>query len=345
MKDVKTTSLTSSNPGIRRTADYIARIQREDGLIPWTSGDMADPWDHVESAMGLSVAGNQRAAVSAYEWLRSEQLPDGSWWAEYESEDDEEEQYRETHRTTYVATGVWHHYQVTGDRSFLDRMWPTVRQALDFGVEYQTPTGEIYWAVDGDGEPDRDALLSSCCSTYKSLSCGIAIARTLDRPHQEWLRARRRLGSAIVDGTGRFDRTWESKERYAMNWFYPVLSGVVTGSAAKERLDDRMDEFFEPGLGCRCVADEPWVAVAETSEFVMSLVACGRRPLAVKVFDWLRRWQTDEGGYWTGYQFENDEIWPKEQPTWTAGAVLLAADALYGLTDANSVFTSSVAPE
>jgi hypothetical protein len=344
MRDVNETSAAPSGREVSRTAEYIARVQREDGLIPWTAGDTADPWDHIEGAMGLSVAGYYEAARSAYEWLRSEQLPDGSWWETYNTEVDGS-RYKETHRTTYVATGVWHHYLVTGDRSFLERMWPTVEHALEFAVRYQEPTGEIFWAVDGDGDPDRDALLSSCCSTHKSLSCGIAIARRLDRPHEEWMQARDSLRSAIVDGTGQFDRTWESKRRYAMNWFYPVLSGLITVEAARERLDDRMDEFLVPGLGCRCVTDEPWVAVAETSELVLALVASDRRSQATSVFDWLSRWQADDGGFWTGYQFEDEEIWPEEKPTWTAGAVLLAADALYGLTDANTVFIDQVAPD
>ena len=55
-----------------------------------------------------------------------------------------------------------------------------------------------------------------------------------------------------------FDRTWESKSRYAMDWFYPILAGVVTGPSARERLDQRWHEFVEPGIGCRCENHQPW---------------------------------------------------------------------------------------
>ena len=34
-----------------------------------------------------------------------------------------------------------------------------------------------------------------------------------------------------------------------------------------------------------------------------------------------------------------DLLWPDERPTWTAGAVLLAADALTGHTKASTLFT------
>jgi hypothetical protein len=41
-----------------------------------------------------------------------------------------------------------------------------------------------------------------------------------------------------------------------------------------------------------------------------------------------------------GYQHIEDIMWPNEQPTWTAGAVLLAADALTDYTGAARLFTS-----
>lgn len=325
------------------TADYVAGVQREDGLIPWYADGPADPWDHVESAMGLSVAGRYRSAEAAYRWLLDTQLDDGSWWATY-AVDDPNDRRKETHRTAYVATGVWHHYQVTGDRAFLWKMWPAVRRALEFTLDHRGPAGEVFWAVDDSGDVYRDALISGCSSIYRSLACGAAIARTLDRPRPTWETAQERLGTALRAREDCFDRTWESKGRFAMDWFYPVLSGAITGEPAAQRLDERMSEFLQPGLGCRCVADEPWVTVAESCELVIALLAAGRRRQAAAVFDWLSRWLDEDGGFWTGYQFEDGEIWPREKPTWTAGSALLAADALSGFTAASSVFTDYDVP-
>ena len=36
----------------------------------------------------------------------------------------------------------------------------------------------------------------------------------------------------------------------------------------------------------------------------------------------------DDGSYWTGYVYPDTTRWPVERTTWTAGAVVLAADAL-----------------
>ena len=38
----------------------------------------------------------------------------------------------------------------------------------------------------------------------------------------------------------------------------------------------------------------------------------------------------DDGSYWTGYVFDKDVRWPAERSSWTAAAMVLAADALAG---------------
>lgn len=124
-----------------------------------------------------------------------------------------------------------------------------------------------------------------------------------------------------------------------MDWFYPVLCGIVSGPRAGLRLQERWEVFVRPGLGCRCVSDEPWFTVAETCELIMALTAAGYRARAARLFAELNRAKHRDGSYWTGYQSELDIFWPQERPTWTAGAVLLAADALAGLTPAANLFT------
>ena len=63
------------------TVASIVAVQRPSGEIPWSAGNYADPWDHVEAAMGLSIGGEWQAAELAYHWLAQQQLDDGSWWA------------------------------------------------------------------------------------------------------------------------------------------------------------------------------------------------------------------------------------------------------------------------
>lgn len=40
-----------------QTAESIASLQLDTGMIPWFPGGHCDPWNHVETAMALDVAG------------------------------------------------------------------------------------------------------------------------------------------------------------------------------------------------------------------------------------------------------------------------------------------------
>ena len=124
-----------------------------------------------------------------------------------------------------------------------------------------------------------------------------------------------------------------------MDWFYPVLTGVLTGTKAHAQLQSRWDTFVVDQLGCRCVLDQPWVTVAESCELVMALLAAGEYSRATQLFSWLHDYRDDDGSYWTGYVYPSESLWPEEKPTWTAGAVLLAADALSKATPAARLFT------
>ncbi len=324
---------------LRKTVDYILSVQLEDGLIPWFPGHKADPWDHTEAAMGLSIAGEYQAAENAYRWLANNQLEDGSWYANYQFGKALYTEKRETNFIAYIATGVWHHYSISKNQAFLQEIYPCVKNAIDLVNSLQAPTGEIYWAVEEDGKPCKDALITGCSSVYKSLECAIAIAQALGEDDSVWRDSYDRLGICLRHHPECFDRTWESKERFSMAWVYPILAGVFQGDSAKARIKERWDKFVRSNMGCLCVSDEPWVTVAESCELTMALLASGEHAKAVQVYSWLHQWRDNtDGAYWTGYQYDLNIIWPEEKTTWTAGAIILAADALTQHTDAWHIF-------
>lgn len=324
--------------GLEQSAAYILRCQHKDGAIPWYPGGRLDPWDHTESAMALSITGHLRAAERAYLWLARNQRPDGSWLAHY-FVDAGQNNLRETNFVAYIATGVWHHYLIADDRAFLKKLYPCVAQAVEFVLRYQSEHGEIAWAVDDRGHGQEDALVTACASILRSLDCACQIAHTLGQDCSSWQAAAMRLRDTLLNKPERFDRTWPSKARYAMDWYYPVLAGMYPPAQGRQRLQQRWREFVVPGLGCRCVNDEPWVTMAETSELVIACVAAGEWSRAQALFDTLAQWCDLDGGYWTGYVYRDQVIWPEEKTTWTAGAVILATDALQQLTPACELFT------
>lgn len=326
---------------LRPTINFILQRQLPTGCIPWFDGGKADPWDHIEAAMGLTIGGEWDAAKRAYRWLAQKQLADGSWWANYINDEPMDRDHRETNFVAYIATGAWHYFLATQDEHFLREIFPVVQKAIEFILRHQAQTGEIYWAVSDNGAPKKDALVTACASIYKSLECAILCADQLQFDSTSWRIARARLGNALRHSPEVFDRTWESKERFSMDWFYPVMTGVLTGKAAQQRIEKKWQTFVEADVGCRCVSDEPWVTVAESCELTLALLAAGEQARALNLFSWLHRWMDSDGGYWTGYNFRDQVIWPKEKTTWTAGAILLAADALTGHTPAARLFIES----
>jgi hypothetical protein len=318
---------------IRATAESIARVQEPSGAIPWFAGGHTDPWDHVECAMALTVTGLLEPARIAYEFLRRTQRTDGSWPSKV-TEGVVEDASFETNQCAYLAVGVWHHLLVTDDRAHAARMWPAVRAALDLVTSLATDRGEIPWSVDADGVPREGALLTGASSTYHSLRCGLALADRFDDPQPEWEMAAGRLAHVL----GEHPEAFMDKSRFSMDWYYPVLGGIVGGVAARERLTARWDDFVVAGIGIRCVDDEPWVTGAESAELVIALHTADLAERAVRLFGDIQHLRSADGSYWTGWQFANQVNWPAEHSTWTAAAVVLAADVLSGATPGGRVF-------
>ena len=205
---------------IRATASAIGEQQTSTGMILWFSEGHADTWNHTEAAMALSTAGLRAAAEQAFDWLARTQRSDGSWHHYYLS-DGVEDAKVDTNCCAYVATGVLHHFLTTGDKSFLEGMWPTVKSALDFVVGHQTASGHIPWAIHTSGTPWSYSLVTGSSSTLHSLRCGIAIASYLECERPEWEFAAVRLANLLRNHEGQF----EPKRRWAMDWYYPVLTG------------------------------------------------------------------------------------------------------------------------
>jgi hypothetical protein len=327
-------STPPSVPGVLTADDVVATArsivaqQEPSGAIPWftPTGGIAghvDAWNHVEAAMALTVAGLHEPARRAYTWLASVQRPDGSWPAKWVL-GEVTEPGGESNQAAYVAVGTWHELEMTGDEEFAKAMWPTVRRAIEYTLELQTRRGEILWIRHENGVAADEALLTGCSSIYQSLRCAVALGERLGEPRPEWELAADQLGHVVAAHPEAF----ADKSRWSMDWYYPVLGGPVRGPDARARLADGWDTFVVPGLGCRCVSDQPWVTAAESCELVMALDAAGERDRALRLFAEIQHLRHEDGSYWTGWQFANRRHFPGDRSTYTAAAVILAADVL-----------------
>ncbi|MGC4933969.1 prenyltransferase [Gordonia sp. DT30] len=316
------------------TGAAIVGMQEESGALPWFPGGQTDPWDHVESAMALSVTGFHAEARAAYDWSRRGQRADGSWPIRIVCGTVVDDGI-DANFCAYIAVGVWHHYLITGDAAFLERMWPTVWSAIDLVCRFQRPDGAFRWGGAHHTHAMFDeALITGNASIYQSLDCAIRIAAELDQPDEDWVRAFKALGEAFRTRVDVF----EAPSEHSMDWYYPVLGGALRGAEGQELIARRWDEFVVAGTGVRCVDHRPWVTGAETSELALALDALGDTADAVDLIASIQHLRDPDGSYWTGLVFADGKRWPVEKSCWTSAAVILAADAVSGASAANGIF-------
>lgn len=332
------------NTTLNKALHYILKNQLPNGAVPWFENGKLDPWDHTETLIALCIGNKFDAARQGFRWLSNNQNADGSWFTKYFNETDQTDQTDavkiETNFVAYPATGLWYYYLTTKDINFIKELYPSIKKSIDYVVNQQTPEGDIQWASSSLEALPKDALITACSSILRSLECAIFLADICDDNSSQWENAYNLLADALKNKPWRFDRTWESKNRFSMDWFYPILSGVYSVKESSLRIMQDWEKFVEPEFGCRCVSDEPWVTIAESCELVIALVSAKKIDEAEKLFLKLLRWQDIDGGFWTGYVYKDSTIWPKEKTTWTAAAIIMAADALYSLSPGATVLTS-----
>lgn len=324
---------------VRASAAHLASLQLPTGQIPWWPGGHSDPWNHVESAMALDVAGFHDEARRGYRWLADTQLPTGAWSNYYRSDGSVEDDKLDTNVCAYVATGVWHHLLTSGSADAAAELWPTVRAALDWVLAQRRPDGMVLWAVEGDGTRTWDyGLLTGTSSIAHALRCGARLGEALDDAQPHWQSIADELAVRVRSDEASF----EPKRRWAMDWYYPVLTGVLADGDGKDRLAERQPAFVMDGLGVRCVDDEPWVTASETAECAIAYAAIGDVGAATDLLAWTRSHRRHDGSYWTGIVYPGRVHFPGgEHSSYTAAAVILAADAIAGVTPASSLFTAA----
>ncbi len=326
---------------VATTAASIASMQEPDGAVPWTVGEHVDVWNHVEAAMALDVAGQGAAAAAAYEWCLRRQRHDGSWPMKIVA-GQVEDASGETNMSAYLAVGLWHHWLLHRDLGFVERFWPVVHRGLDFVAGMQLPFGGIAWSQEwddhGPARVNREACSPGPRASTSPSGPGSRWPSSSTRPSPSgsssaagW--AMRCASTATCSWTRRPSR-WTGTTRCSA-----VPSAVARGSSCSRQ---RWAEFVMPGLGARCVDTNPWVTGAETCELVMALDSLDD-PRALTLYADMQHLRHENGSYWTGSVHSTTDaaresvFWPGEQTTYTAAAVILAADALSRTSPASGI--------
>jgi len=317
---------------------YIKYIQLESGAIPSNIDGSHDPWDHIESIMGLNFLKEYEASILSFNWLIKNQNADGSWYSKYKS-NIAIERNKPTHFAPYISVAALHFYKIFDDKEFLRNLWPVIELAINFSINLQTTNGTIPWSIDKNGEVENDYLLTGSSSILKSIECGIAISKILKTKKniENWTKSYDLLSVAIRNPKGKFDLL-KNRNRFSMDSYYPILSGCLNENEKQFYINKTLADFYIKDIGIKCVIDEPWVTVAETCEFIISLMISGKKKKAKKLLIDIVNISDENKIPYMGWQYEENIFWPDEKPSWTAAALILCADSILKFSDASDLF-------
>ena len=328
----------SSIDGLNHLGKFLEDAQFHSGAIPSNQDDSHDPWDHLEAVMGLTTLGYKNKALNGLHWMVANQNEDGSWYNLYKDERPLELN-KQTNYASYLAVAVWHFYLLNNDMNFLQNFWEPVKKGILFSLSVQHNNGAIAWNIDKSEKLDEDYLLTGCSSIAKSLECAIAICQVLKHKkfESEWRDAHSKLIAALENPAEIFDLK-KDRSRFSMDWYYPILGGIHSKQRIATLIEMIKTSFWIKGLGIKCVADEPWVTVAETSECSIAFKKIGEDKIALELLLNAIAIVDGQGIPYMGWQFDENIYWPEETPSWTAAACILAADANHQLTPSANLF-------
>ena len=98
LSNIDATSLA----GLEHLGKFLKDTQLVSGAIPSNQDSSHDPWDHLESVMGLSTLGYKTQAIKGLDWMTANQNEDGSWYNLYANEKPLELN-KQTNHASYIA--------------------------------------------------------------------------------------------------------------------------------------------------------------------------------------------------------------------------------------------------
>ena len=328
----------NSLDGLNHLGKFLVDVQFLSGAIPSNQDGSHDPWDHLEALMGLTTLGYKTQALKGLDWMVSNQNQDGSWYNLYQDEKPLELN-KQTNYAAYISVVVWHFYLINNDVNFLQEFWEPVKKGILFSLSLQHSNGAIAWNIDEFEVIDEDYLLTGCSSIAKSLECAIAICQALGNQNyeSEWRIAHSKLITALENPAKIFDLK-KDRSRFSMDSYYPILGGINSKKRINSLTTKIKHSFWIQGLGIKCVSDEPWVTVAETSECSIAYKKIGEDKIALELLHNAIAIVDGNGIPYMGWQFSENIYWPDETPAWTSAACILAADANNRLTSGADLF-------
>ena len=265
--------------------------------------------------MALALGGRRAEAERAYDWLVDLQRPDGSWHQYYLGRLDRagqaRRQRRRLRRRRRVAPLAAHRRpglrrgDVAGRRAG-HRL--RARPADAPGRDPLGPPRRRHAVVVRPAHRLVEHLPQPALRHRPRPSCSATSGPTGSSAPPAWPTSSGPLRGDLPDA-------FAPKHRWAMDWYYPVLAGVVARRArAASASTPAATTFIVDGMGVRCVSDRPWITAAETCECLLAyLVGRRARHGPRRCSSWAQQLRDDDGHYWTGIVFPEMVHFPGDE--------------------------------
>ena len=310
------------------TKNWILENQNKEGAILWDKKGKWDIWDHCECLIALAIYEEWEAFDKGIRYCMKLINEEGLVKSEFINNKVTKNFY-EAHHAPYIFLPLLQKYYIDADKEYLESFKKEI-QKINQGLQnFKGEDGFYFWALDKNGYADNSLITSTCSIELSRRAfngiCSIIGDENLIDP------------AVVISKTQlvskRFNRDGIDRSRFSMDSYYPLLCGCGNEMQAKEVLK----KFYVEGLGVKCVIEEPWVTLAESSEFIIALFKVGMKSEALKIFSEIMQFKNNDGYFPTGYQYELDIFWPEENSTWTNAAIIMAADCLYDISGKQKV--------
>jgi hypothetical protein len=291
--------------------NWIISNQSSSGAIFWDEKGKCDPWDHCECLIALAIYEEWEHFWRGVNWFFTNLNEDGLIYAEFQNEKPSKLHY-ESHHAPYIIMPLIQASLIDKEQDYkkilTNEQLLKLENIFEVLDDFKDEDGYFYWAKDSNGYSDN-SLITASMSIFLSL---VAKDKSFPKFNTEMWQEK-------------FNRDGVDRSRFSMDFYYPFLAGIKNN---KKEFLDLLDNYYVKGLGVKCVAEEPWVTIAESSECVISALIHDNENIAKQIFNDIQQFQNKDGIFPTGYQYDMEIFWPEENSTWTNAAVIIAAHAL-----------------
>jgi len=291
--------------------NWIISNQSSSGAIFWDEKGKCDPWDHCECLIALAIYEEWEHFWRGVNWFITNLNEDGLIYAEFQNEKPSKLHY-ESHHAPYIIMPLIQASLIDKEQDYkkilTNEQLLKLENIFEVLDDFKDEDGYFYWAKDSNGYSDN-SLITASMSIFLSL---VGKDKSFPKFNTEMWQEK-------------FNRDGVDRSRFSMDFYYPFLAGIKNN---KKEFLDLLDNYYVKGLGVKCVAEEPWVTIAESSECVISALIHDNENIAKQIFNDIQQFQNKDGIFPTGYQYDMEIFWPEENSTWTNAAVIIAAHAL-----------------